>query len=398
MRTIGVVTVARSDYSCYLPVLRRIKMDSDLRLHLIAGGMHLSAEFGLTVKAIEADGFNIDDRVEMLLASDTPEAMAKSMGLGTIGFAQVYARSRPDILLVLGDRFEMHAAVVAALPFRIPVAHIHGGESTEGAIDESLRHSITKMSHLHCVATEAYAQRVLQMGEEPWRVAVTGAPSLDNLSDVRLLSRPQLEKQYGLGLSEPALLVTFHPETLSYEYTESHVGELLAALEAAGHPVVFTYPNADPQGRLIIERIDEFAASYERAQIITNLGTQGYFSLMSHALAMVGNSSSGIIEAASLKLPVVNIGDRQRGRIRPQNVIDVGNSRAEILAGIEQASSPGFRAGLQDLVNPYGDGGAAERIVAILKQVELNHELLQKSFYSGEPGPLKQLAPVGTTR
>lgn len=381
MRTVGVVTVARSDYGIYLPVLQRIQEDPDLRLHLIVAGMHLSPEFGLTVRAIEEDGFEVGERIEMLLSSDTPEGVAKSMGLGTIGFAQAYARYRPDILLVLGDRFEMVAAVVAALPFKIPVAHIHGGESTEGSIDEAIRHSITKMSHLHFVATETYARRVIQMGEEPWRVIVSGAPSLDNLRRIRLLSREELQEKYGLDLKAPFLLVTYHPVTLEYEQTEMQVRELLAAMEEIDSPVIFTYPNADTYSRVIIGMIQEFAARRPSAQLVINLGTQGYLSMMQYAAAMVGNSSSGIIEAASFKLPVVNIGNRQLGRVRGKNVIDVGYTRTEILAGIEKALSNEFRTTLSDMVNPYGDGHAAERIVDRLKHVKLNDELLRKRFY-----------------
>lgn len=381
MRTIGVVTVARSDYGIYLPVLRRIQADPDLHLHLIVAGMHLSPDFGLTVREIERDGFPIGDRVEMLLSSDTPEGIAKSMGLGTIGFAQSYARHRPDVLVVLGDRFEMHAAAVAALPFKIPVAHIHGGELTQGAMDDALRHSITKMSHLHFVATEDYARRVIQMGEEPWRVVVSGSPSLDILLSTRLLGRKELERRYKLDLAQPFLLVTYHPVTLEVEQLETQMSELLAALDEVGVATVFTYPNADTRSRLVIQMVREYAASRPQAQIVINLGTPGYISAMQIAAAMVGNSSSGIIEAASFKLPVVNIGTRQEGRTRAKNVIDVGYSRAEIVAGIRKALSPEFRASLADLKNPYGDGHAAERIVQRLKEVELDDRLLLKRFH-----------------
>jgi len=381
MRSIGVVTVGRSDYGIYLPLLRRIQQDPDLQLHLIVSGMHLSPEFGLTVKAIEDDGFQINERVEMLLSSDTPEGIAKSMGLGTIGFAQAYAHFRPDILVVLGDRFEMHAAVVAALPFKIPVAHIHGGELTEGAIDEAIRHSITKMSHLHFVATKVYAQRVIQMGEEPWRVVTCGALSLDNLRTTRLLSREEFTDRFGITLPEKFLLVTYHPVTLEYEQTEWQVRQLLTALNATGLPILFTMPNADTGGRIIRRLIDEFLSKHPDSKKIENLGIQGYFSAMALATAMVGNSSSGIIEAASFSLPVVNVGNRQRGRIRGKNIIDVGYTHAEILTGIKKATSPEFRARSSDLVNPYGDGHTAERIVDKLKKVKLDDRLLQKYFY-----------------
>jgi len=382
MRTIGVVTVSRSDYGIYLPVLRKLQADPELRLYLIVAGTHLSPEFGLTVKSIESDGFDIAERVEMLLSSDTPEGVVKSMGLGVIGFAQSYARFRPDILLVLGDRFEMHAAALAALPFKIPVGHIHGGEITQGAIDDALRHSMTKLSHLHFVATEEYARRIMQMGEEPWRVIVSGAPSLDNLKNVQLLSRKELEALLGFRLDKDPLLVTYHPVTLEYEQTEWQTGELLKALEVFDLPMIFTFPNADVSGRVILNIIKSFVKKYARAHLVENLGTQGYFSVMALAAAMVGNSSSGIVEAPSFKLPVVNIGTRQQGRIREKNVLDVGYSHAEIRAAIAKAISPDFRAGLKDLISPYGDGHSAERIVRRLKEIKPGDDLLVKGFYN----------------
>ena len=385
MRTIGVVSVGRSDYGIYLPILRAIEADPSLRLHLIISGMHLSPEFGLTANIIESDGFEIGERVEMLLSSDTPQAISKSMGLGLIGFAQAYARLRPDILLVLGDRFEMHAAALAALPFKIPIAHIHGGEVTEGAIDDALRHSITKLSHLHFVSTQEYARRIEQLGEEPWRIMVSGAPSLDNLHQLELLSKDALAAKFALRLAPPPLLVTFHPVTLEYEETEWQISELLAALDASQMPVVFTMPNADTSGRVIIRMIERFVETHESAQIADNLGTQAYFSMMSLAAAMVGNSSSGIIEAASFKLPVVNIGTRQQGRVQPANVIDVGYQREAILKGIRKALQPAFRESLRNLVNPYGEGNAAVKIVEHLREVVLDGRLVTKKFHDLRP-------------
>ncbi|MFQ6029780.1 MAG: UDP-N-acetylglucosamine 2-epimerase [Dehalococcoidia bacterium] len=380
MRTIGVVTVARSDYGIYLPVLREIQAEPELNLHLIVSGMHLSPEFGLTYQVIEADGFEIGDRVEMLLSSDTPEGIAKSMGLGLIGLAQAYTRHRPDLLLVLGDRFEMHAAALAALPFKIPVAHIHGGEITEGAIDDALRHSITKLSHLHFVATKEFQRRIIQMGEEPWRVTHSGAPGLDNLHRIKFLDRPELEANYGLSLEAAPLLVTYHPVTLEYEDAEWQIGELLEALRQSQRPVVFTMPNSDTGGRVIRRRIEEFAQSYSPVQVVENLGTPGYFSLMRLATAMVGNSSSGIVEAPSFGLPVVNIGNRQQGRTRGPNVIDVGYHRDHIIQGIKQATSPEFRSAVAGQPNPYGDGHAAKVIVKRLQEVALDDRLIVKKF------------------
>lgn len=385
MRQIGVVTVARSDYGIYLPVLRRIENDPDLGLCLIAGGMHLSPEFGLTIQQIERDGFEVRERVEMLLSSDSPEGVAKSVGLGVIGFAQAYARLQPDILLVLGDRFEMFAAAAAALPFRIPIAHLHGGESTEGAIDEALRHSISKMSHVHFVSTETYRQRLIQMGEEPWRVMMTGAPGLDNFSSFRCLSAAELEREHGLDLSSPFLLVTYHSVTLEYEQTPYHLAELLAALDDVGMSVVFTFPNADTSGRQVIDAIQRFCETHPQARTVVNLGSEAYVSMMRQAAAMVGNSSSGVIEAASFELPVVNIGSRQRGRLHGANVIDVGNDRSDVCAAIRRAVSPAFRASLAGMTNPYGDGRASERIVSRLREVSIDDELLMKRFHELRP-------------
>jgi len=381
MRTIGVVTTSRADYGMYLPLLRNIQADSELELHLIVAGMHLLPEFGTTVNEIEADGFEVADRVNVDLAGDSPEDISRSMGLSTIGFAQSYARFRPDILVVLGDRFEMHAAALAALPFKIPVAHIHGGELTLGAIDDCLRHSITKLSHLHFVSCEQYAQRVIQLGEDPWRVTVCGAPSLDNLAEIDLLPKEALADKLGADLPDSFLLVTYHPVTLEYEQVETQVAELIAALGAYGRPVVFTMPNADTGHRVIRSKIRAFVEAHPWAVAVENLGTQCYFSAMALALAMVGNSSSGIIEAASFDLPVVNVGIRQRGRVRGRNVIDVECDRTAILDGLNRALDPGFRTSLRGMENPYGCGNAADTIIEVLKRVELDDRLLIKRFH-----------------
>lgn len=380
MRTIGVVTVGRSDYGIYLPVLRRIQADPELRLHLMVSGAHLAPGFGLTINAIQADGFEINERIEMLLASDSPEGIAKSIGIGVMGFAQSFARFRPDILLVLGDRFEMYSAALAALPFNIPVAHIHGGEVTQGALDDALRHSLTKLSHLHFVSTTEYARRVAQLGEEAWRITVSGAPSLDNLHSMELPTREQLEARFEFKLQPAPLLVTFHPVTLEFDRTEWQTAELMAALAELDMPVIFTMPNADTKNGIIREFIKHYVETHSSAWCVENFGTQDYFGAMRFAAAMVGNSSSGIIEAPSFDLPVVNIGTRQTGRVRANNVIDVGYTRAEIVAGVQRAIKPGFRESLRDLMNPNGDGHAAERITEGLKTVALDYHLTQKNF------------------
>lgn len=382
MRHIAAVTVGRSDYGIFQPVLRALHERGNLRLSLIVAGMHLVEGFGRTVDAIEADGFEIAARVQMLLASDSPEGIAKAMGLGTLGYAQALAQIRPDILLLLGDRFEMHAAGVAAVPFKTPIAHIHGGEITEGAIDDALRHSLTKLSHLHFVSTKEHGQRVIQMGEEPWRVTVSGAPGLDNTRHVKLLERAAFEERFGVRLGDEFLLATFHPVTLEFEQAEAQFAELLAALDEIGKPVLFTMANADTGGQAINRMIRDYTSQSPAAHLVENLGTQGIFSAMALTSAMIGNSSSGIIEAASFGLPVVNVGTRQAGRVRGDNVIDTGNGRAEIVEAIRRATSQEFRAGLTGLVNPYGDGFAADRIVDRLSTVELGSRLLVKKFHT----------------
>jgi len=380
-RRIGVVTVSRSDYGHLRPVLEGIRRAPDFDLVLFVAGMHLDAGFGSTWREIEADGFAIAERIAMLEPGDSPEAVAASTGRGVEGFAHAFARQRPDLLVVLGERFEMLAAAVAALPFALPVAHIHGGEVSEGAMDNQIRHAITKLAHLHFASAEVHARRIAQMGEEPWRIHAVGGPGLDRVATLEPLSREALGRELDVPADGPWLLVTFHPVTLEYRDTTSHVDELLAALEKTDGTLVITYPNADTSGRFIIERLEEFAARHPgRCRLSRNLGDRLYLSLLRHADVMVGNSSSGLIEAPSFSLPVVNIGARQRGRLRGANVIDVEPERGEILRGIEAAQAPAFRARARAAANPYGDGHAAPRIVEVLRAVPLDARLVQKRF------------------
>jgi len=379
MRRIGVVTVARSDYGIYRPILRQLVAHPQVDLQLLVGGGHLVPQYGLTVRAIE-DEFPIAARVDMLLGSGSRESIALAMGVGAIGFAQAYARLRPDLLLTLGDRFEMLSAVVASVPQQIPVAHIHGGELTEGAIDDAIRHAITKLSHLHFAATEDYARRILQMGEEPWRVVVSGAPALDEVASVPYLSRSAVCDRFGFDPADPFLLVTFHPVTLGADAAVDGLDALLAALERATMPCVMTFPNADAGSQSIIAEFTEYAGRHRAVRLEPNLGTDWYFNTLRHAAAMVGNSSSGIIEAASFAVPVVNIGDRQKGRVRSINVVDVPPDADAILAAIRRVVSPTFKESLAGMVNPYGDGRAAHRIVDRLVSVPTGHALLQKRF------------------
>lgn len=380
MRTIDVVTTSRADYGILRPVLRRIHAEPGLVLRVVVSGSHLSQRFGMGVRQIEADGFDIVARIDVLGEADTPEATTRAMGIGLTGFGGYLARQRPDILVVMGDRFEMHVAALAALPFLVPVAHLHGGERTSGAFDDALRHSMTKLSHLHFVSTDEYAQRVRQLGEEAWRVTVSGAPSLDNLRCVRLEGRDELARRFGVPLSDPFLLVTFHPATLDAGDPAEQARALFRAVEGTGLMALVTMPNADPGGQAIRAVAHERAAANGLVRCAETLGTEAYFSAMALAAAMLGNSSSGIVEAASFELPVVNIGPRQEGRVRGANVIDVSTVEAEIAGGLRTALDPAFRARLGGLQNPYGDGHAADRIVERLATAELGPSLLVKRF------------------
>lgn len=382
MRQVTVVTTSRADYGIYKPVLRRLMASPAVELGVLVSGSHLAPSFGATVREIEEDGFPITDRVESLVASESAEGVAKSMGLACIGFGQVYSRRRPDLLVVLGDRFEMHSAALAAVPFLIPVAHIHGGETSFGAIDESFRHSMTKLSHLHFVASEEACRRVVQMGEEPWRVTVSGAPSLDSLGGFVPMSEERLERKLGKSLPEGDLLVvTFHPATLDGSGTLEQTEALIQALDAVGLAAVITLPNADPAGWGMRELLAGAAAVRENWVAVDNLGTEAYFTLLGRAAAMVGNSSSGLIEAPSFGLPVVNVGRRQEGRMRGRNVLDVEPTSEGIEAGLRTVLCPVFREGLRGMENPYGDGKAAGRIVRRLESEDLGDRLLRKRFY-----------------
>lgn len=379
MRRIGVATVARSDYGIYRPLLRELARRTDLDLTLFVGGMHLRERFGTTIGEIEADGFSIAARLDFLEDDDSPLSVAQAIGRGVIAFADAYARTAPDLLVVLGDRFEMLSAGLAAVPMTIPLAHIHGGESTEGAIDESMRHALTKLSHLHFASMDVYAQRIVQLGEEPWRVTTSGAPALDAIRSHVPLDDDRLAG-HGVRLRGPTLLVTFHPVTLEQDDTARQFEAVLQAVDDSGLDAVLTYPNADPAHETIVDRLERFAED-GRFTLVRSLGSDAYYTLLGRVVAMVGNSSSGIIEAASFRLPVVDVGDRQRGRIRPANVVHVEPDADQIRTALERVRSDDFRAGLASVENPYGDGNAAERIADVLATVPLDDRLLSKRFH-----------------
>jgi UDP-N-acetylglucosamine 2-epimerase (non-hydrolysing)/GDP/UDP-N,N'-diacetylbacillosamine 2-epimerase (hydrolysing) len=388
MRTVAVVTTSRADYSHLYWVLRELDASAEIELRLIVAGAHLSPAFGMTVRQIEADGFRVDARVECLLGSDTDVGMAKTIGAATLGLADTLGAMRPDLLLLIADRYEMLAPAAAALALRIPVAHIEGGEVSEGAIDNAVRNALSAMSHVHLAPTATATQRLLGMGEEAWRVHRVGAPSLDHLSRSTVPERAEVEAALGRSLCPAPLVVATHPVTLARDTTRE-ADALFAALDAIDHPIVFCFPNSDAGGHELIERGTAFCAARASADLVVNLDPVLYWGLLRQAAAMVGNSSSGIMEAPSLELPVVNIGMRQQGRERAANIIDVEPAAVPIRAAIERAMDPGFRTSLHGMSNPYGDGQAAARIVRVLERVPLGEELLiKRAARVADPEPL----------
>ena len=380
-RKICVITGSRAEYGLLRWVMQGIKDEPELTLQIIATGMHLSPEFGLTYREIEEDGFHIGRKVEILTSSDTPVGIAKSMGLGLIGFADAFDELHPDLIVVLGDRFEIFAAVAAALVARIPVAHLHGGEKTEGAFDEALRHSITKMSQLHFVAAEEYRHRVIQLGEQPERVFLVGGLGVDNINRLKLLDRHELELSLDFKLGKKSLLITFHPVTLESSTASEQVAELLAALSALNDTqLVFTLPNADTDSRALINMVEHFVATHSNARAYKSLGQLRYLSCIAQVDGVVGNSSSGLTEVPSFKKGTVNIGDRQRGRLQAPSVINCEPTRAGIESALRRLYSLHFQETLPRVFNPYGQGGAAAKVVDTLKRCTLNG-LAKKTFH-----------------
>ncbi|WP_295020697.1 UDP-N-acetylglucosamine 2-epimerase [Sulfurimonas sp.] len=381
-RRICVVTGTRAEYGLLYWLMKEIEADNALELQLIVTGMHLSPEFGLTYKEIEKD-FKIDKKIEMLLSSDTSVGISKSMGLAQISFAEAYEELKPDMLVVLGDRYEIFSCVSAAMIARIPIAHLHGGETTEGAFDESIRHSITKMSHLHFTATEEYKNRVIQLGEQPERVLNVGGMGIENIKRLELLSKEEFETSIEFKLNKRNILVTFHPVTLENSTAMTQFQELLNAIDELNDTnIIFTKANSDTDGRIINGMIDEYVSkNSDKAVGFTSLGQLRYLSALQYVDAMVGNSSSGLAEAPSFKIGTINIGDRQKGRIKADSVIDCEPIKSSIVQAFEKLYSPEFKEILKTVKNPYGDGCASERIIKEIKKVDLNN-ILKKSFYN----------------
>lgn len=382
VRKICVVTGSRAEYGLLYWLLKDMQADPDLELQLVVTGMHLSPEFGSTWQHIVADGFSIVRKVEMLLSSDTPVGISKAMGLGLIGFADALDQLRPDLLVVLGDRFEIFAAAQAAMNQRIPIAHIHGGELTEGLVDDAIRHSLTKMSHLHFVATAAYQRRVIQLGEQADRVFNVGALGVDCVKKLKLLNKSAIEKAIGFNLADRNLLITFHPVTLEDNTSETQFLSLLSALDELDNThLFFTKPNADAGGRVICELIDEYVYKHsEKAISFISLGSLRYLSLAKYMSGVVGNSSSGLIEIPALNVGTLNIGDRQNGRVKSDSVIDCEACFQSIKIGLNKLLSDEFNCIIKNVKNPYGGGNASERIFGIIKSFYLGG-LVKKTFF-----------------
>ena len=387
-RKIAVISTSRADYGHLYWPLRDLAVRPDVDLRLIVLGSHLSPEFGTTVREIEKDGFKIDARIECLLSSDTDVGMAKTIGLATLSLADHLGATRHDLLLLIADRYEMLAPASVALALRIPIAHIEGGEISQGAIDAAVRNALTKMAHVHFTSTETARQRVIAMGEEPWRVHRAGAPSLDHLRRGTLLRREEVEKLLQLDLNSPTILIAYHPVTIARD-TVREADALFAALDKTGAQLLFCFPNADAGSRELHQRTRVFLAGRMHGRIFTNLDPRTYWSLLAQVDLLLGNSSSGIMESASFALPTVNVGMRQQGRERSRNVIDVDANEQQILRAIQQTGDPGFQASLAGMENPYGNGNASETIARVLTTVPLSEQLLIK-----QAAPLaSQLAP-----
>ena len=375
------MTGTRAEYGLLKHLMRAIKNSDEFELQIIATGMHLSKKYGLTYQEIEADGFLINRAIDIQLDTDTSLAISKSLSIGLKSYAEMYQEIEPDLVLILGDRFEIFAAAIAALFCRIPIAHLHGGELSEGSMDDSIRHAVTKLSHLHFVATDEYRNRVIQLGENPSRVFNVGGLGVDAITKVKLLDRAQLEDNLGFKFKDKNLLITYHSPTLEKHASATELRELLAALSTlVDTQLIFTMPNADVDNEIIFSMIEEFVKNHPNACYFTSLGQLRYLSCMAQVDAVVGNSSSGLTEAPSFKKATVNIGHRQKGRVQAKSIIDCEADSLKITAALQKVYDEGFQASVHDLKNPYGDGGASEQITSILKSISFDN-LIKKEFY-----------------
>lgn len=382
-KTISILTATRAEYGLLKPIITKLNYSKHLDIRLVVTGAHLSPEFGLTYKEIENDGFNIDKKIEILLSSDTPSGISKSMGLAMVSFADYFMSIKPDLLVVLGDRYETLAVALTAMNQRIPIAHLYGGETTEGAIDESIRHALSKLSYLHFTSTEAYRKRVIQLGEAPERVFNVGAVGIENILHEKLLSKEQLESDLKRSLNKPYALVTFHPVTLEGNSAENQVLELLEVCKNYSNiEFIFTKANADADGRIINHHIDQYAQKLDHISAYTSLGMVKYLSLMRDASMVIGNSSSGILEAPSFGIPTINIGDRQKGRIQSESVINCPPTKEAILNALEMAQTARFIKQSKDCVNPYEQNNTSQKVTDIIIEYLLDDKIdIKKPFY-----------------
>jgi len=380
-KKVCIVSGTRADYGLLRKLISLLNDSDKYELQFIVTGAHLSKKFGETYKEIEKDGFTINYKIDLHLSNDTPIGIGKSTSIGVIGFGEAFETLKPDLLIVLGDRYEILAAVISAMFARIPIAHLHGGELTEGAIDDGIRHSITKLSHTHFVSTEEYRNRVIQLGEDPNKVFNVGGLGVDSIKSEKLLSRSDLEKVLNIKFSKKNLLITFHPVTLEKDSSSDQVSELLNALmELNDTTLIFTMPNADLGNNVIFNLIKYFVDNHEHAYSFNSLGQQNYFSCISHVDAVVGNSSSGILEVPTFKKGTINIGDRQKGRVQAKSVINCSPTKSDIQRAIDYLYSNQFQNSLAKVKNPYGDGGASKRIINILNKINFE-KVIKKEFF-----------------
>ena len=382
-KTICIVTGTRAEYGLLRPIINQVIGTNSFELKVVATGMHLSKDFGFTFKEIEADGISIDAKIDVLQNDDSNKAMSQAIGIGVIGFAEYFDKTQPDMVVVLGDRFEIFAATIAAAVACIPIAHLYGGETTEGAVDEFFRHSISKMSYLHFTSTEQYRQRIINMGEAPDRVFNVGATGVENILSMPLMTKVELARSIDFDLNTPYALVTFHPVTLEKNTAIKHIDDLLAALdETNGLNYIFTKANADANGRAINKKIDAYCEGKEKAIVFTSMGVLRYLSAMKYCEMVIGNSSSGIMETPSFKKPTINIGDRQKGRICAKSVITCESDKYSIIKSIDKARSQQFLQEIANQISSYGDGKTSEKVVAVIKDFLDNDKInLKKSFY-----------------
>lgn len=383
MKRICIVTGTRAEYGLLMPLMKSLNENPEFDLQILVTGAHLSPEFGLTTNFIEQDGFKIDEKIEMLVSADTPSGIVKSMGLGMIGYADAFSRMKPDSIVILGDRYEMLSVASAAVIFNIPIIHLHGGEITEGAYDDAIRHAITKLSSLHFTSTDSYRRRVIQMGELPQRVYNVGAIGIDNMYTFSLLTREQLEKKLGICFAKYNFQVTFHPETLSNFSSKEQFKILLDVIDLQEDSFfIFTKANADTDGRIINQMIDDYVTKNpSKSAAFNSLGSLNFLSLVNICSAIVGNSSSGIIEAPSLKTPTINVGDRQRGRIQAASVLNCSVDYNEISLCFQKIKDPSFIKSMEEMENPYGDGNTTKQIIEILSSIDFE-ALKTKEFYN----------------